>query len=84
MSDDREFRVYFTQRENGTWLAASVASPWFCLSAATEAEARSKAERALCFWSEKRNAPLPHSLERAVTPFAPQSVETLKPAELSA
>jgi predicted RNase H-like HicB family nuclease len=77
-------RVYYTQAEDGSWLAASVSTPWFCISAATEQEAHEKAQRALDFWCSNQRAPLIKNFERTVAPFAPRSVETLQPAALCA
>ena len=84
MTTEREHRLYITQREDGSWLAASVSTPWFCVSGPTEAEAKSKAQRALDFWCENRGAPVKQTLSRTVSPFAPQSVETIRPVAVCA
>lgn len=84
MTNEIDFVVYYTQRDDGSWLAASVSTPWFCLSAPTEEEAKAKAERALAFWCNNRAAPLNKTLERSVSPFSPRKVETIRPAELCA
>ena len=80
MTKDRLFRVYLTQTDDGSWLAASVAKPWFCLSAETEDAARAKAQRAVDFWCESTGLPLNRQFTRSVAPFAPRSVETLRVA----
>ena len=78
MTNQTEFSVHFTQIEDGSWLAASVSSPWFCISAETEDEARSKAEGAIAFWCEKRGSGISQNLSRTVAPFAAQHVESFR------
>ena len=78
MTNDRDFAVHFTQQNDGSWLAASVSSPWFCVSADTEVLVRKKAQAALDFWAENHGRRIQASLERTVAPFASQHVETLR------
>jgi hypothetical protein len=82
MTNETEFKLFYTQIEDGSWLAASISTPWFCLSAPTEEEVQAKALRALKFWADNRNARIQQSLERSVTPFAPHRVQSVRAAEL--
>lgn len=73
--------VYFTQFEDGSFAAASITRPWFCVTAETLDDARSKAERALGFASRHKPTIRPYRPSKTITPFAPVSVEKLLPAE---
>lgn len=52
---DNGHTVHFTQIEDGSYLAASVSVPRFCVGAPTLDEVKAKAERALRFYSEQRS-----------------------------
>jgi len=69
--------IFFTETEDGTWLAASVTAPLFCVSDDTAAAAKAKAQRAIDFWAAHRNAKVEKRSEVTVTQFAPQRVENL-------
>ena len=84
MTSDRDHRIYLTQVEDGSWLAASISKPWFCLSAPTEDEALVRAQSALDFWCENRDVPVTQNLERTVAPFSPKRVQSLRPTALCA
>ncbi|MDQ3145054.1 MAG: hypothetical protein M3Q57_09305 [Pseudomonadota bacterium] len=84
MTDEITFKVHFTQIEDGSWLAASVSTPWFCLAAETEDAVIEKANRAISFWCGNRDARIDRNLDRTVAPFAPRRVETLRMPALCA
>lgn len=73
--------VYFTQFEDGSFAAASIQRPWFCVTAPSVDEVRSKAERALGLFTRHKPTIRPYRPSKTITPFAPVSVENLRPAE---
>jgi hypothetical protein len=76
--DVEVLKIHFSNRGKDGWLAASVSSPRFCVSADTLDEVREKARRAFLFWAANRDVQVDESkFERNVTPFAPQRVEEL-------
>lgn len=45
-------RIYFSEQDDGTVLAASIDSPRFCVGASTEEEALAKARRAVAYYND--------------------------------
>jgi hypothetical protein len=87
MSDKppKAHRVYFGATEEGVYIAASVHTPAFCFLGDSEAEVRSKAERALNFYFNTPgvivNQPSRVSTTKRVVSFIPQKVEEIEYAE---
>jgi predicted RNase H-like HicB family nuclease len=65
-----EHRIFSTALEDGSFIAASVDSPRFCVGAATEEEAFEKATRALSYYeSVKKTLRTPKRAEvRVISP----------------
>jgi hypothetical protein len=76
--------VYFTELEDGTFLALSIQRPWFCVSGETLDLARAKAQRALALYESRKPTIKPYRQEKTITPFAPVRVENLRAEALDA
>jgi hypothetical protein len=74
-----EVEIIFARNSGGSFVGASTSSPFFCISGASEAEARSRVDAALRFYAAYRNSagnPQP-ALQREVSivPLVPASIE---------
>jgi hypothetical protein len=54
MATETSHEIHFTQAEGGGFLAVSIDSPRFCVSASTEDAARAKAIRALDYFYDAK------------------------------
>jgi predicted RNase H-like HicB family nuclease len=73
-----QVEIFLTKTDDGSFLAASIDSPRFCVSAPTRAEAVQKAERARAYFleasSEAAASVKPRSI-RVISPvFVPEKV----------
>lgn len=55
MSNLRQQSIFLTKAEDGTFLAASIDSPRFCVGAATQREALEKAQRARHYYDSVKD-----------------------------
>jgi predicted RNase H-like HicB family nuclease len=62
--------IYLCRQEDGTFLAASIDSPRFCVGSATEDEALEKAQRALDYYLGAKSAvrSIPAKETRVISP----------------
>lgn len=62
--------VFFCKRKDGTFLAASIDSPRFCVAGSTQKEAQEKAQRAVDFYLQNKHKVLDLKAKetRVVTP----------------
>jgi predicted RNase H-like HicB family nuclease len=64
-------KVFYSRLEDGTYLAASIGVPRFCVAAPTRAEVREKAEQAIAYYNEAKGA---------IQHVKPRSTQVISPA----
>ncbi len=72
MNVEREFQVYLTVTDDGTYLAATNESPHFCFEGSSEQELLATVEQALTFYYQNRGRADP-------APVAPAAVRRFVP-----
>jgi predicted RNase H-like HicB family nuclease len=81
MAISADFQIYFTQRSDGTFLAASNEAPFFCFEGATESEVSQTVIRALEIYEKgvnRNDFRRPRSETVPVTTFVPSRIRSKK------
>lgn len=77
MTEPLTHKVHLTECDDGTFIAASITNPLFCVAGDTVNEAKQKAQRALNYHGETANLRAVRT-HRTVTQFTPIAVEDLE------